>query len=252
MRMQEPGEVERLWWPRLRWRLRGAWQWPAFALLTVADTVALLELPYYGDGPETPLAAFLLAGFANLVAVAAVAPLAARLLRQRPDLPRLIAADYAGTVAMMAITVAFVGGGLAHRPAVAAEHEDANAAVLAVHERAGRHPGYAERLAALDVMRVEEDLYRSCVPSGDPRRWLCVFVSTGSARRGSRATTTRRRTRATACTAGSPRSARRTSVGGRCSPARRQPPIRLGGSSPVALDGCVMDGCAWVGQIRLD
>jgi hypothetical protein len=179
--MQEPGEVERLWWPRLRWRLRGAWQWPAFALLTVVDTAVLLELPYYGDGPETPLAAFLLAGFANLVAVAAVAPLAARLVRRRrPDLPRLIATDYAGTVAMMAITLALVAGGLAHRPAVAAEHADANAAVLAAHDYVlGRHPGYAERLAALDVMRVEEDLYRSCVPSGDPRRWLCVFVSTG-------------------------------------------------------------------------
>jgi hypothetical protein len=178
--MQEPGEVERLWWPRLRWRLRGAWQWPAFALLTVVDTVVLLELPYYGDGPETPLAAFLLAGFANLVAVAAVAPLAARLVRRRrPDLPRLIATDYAGTVAMMMITLALVGGGLAHRPAVAAEHADANAAVLAAHDYVlGRHPGYAGRLAALDVMRVEEDLYRSCVPSGDPRRWLCVFVST--------------------------------------------------------------------------
>jgi hypothetical protein len=178
--MQEPGEVERLWWPRLRWRLRGAWQWPAFALLTVVDTVVLLELPYYGSGPETPLAAFLLAGFANLVAVAAVAPLAARLVRRRrPDLPRLIATDYAGTVAMIVITLALVGGGLAHRPAVAAEHEDANAAVLAAHDYVlGRHPGYAERLGGLDVMRVEEDLYRTCVPSGDPRRWLCVFVST--------------------------------------------------------------------------
>jgi hypothetical protein len=178
--MQEPGEVERLWWPRLRWRLRGAWQWPAFALLTVVDTAVLLELPYYGDGPETPLAAFLLAGFANLVAVAAVAPLAARLVRRRrPDLPRLIATDYAGTVAMMAITLALVAGGLAHRPAVAAEHADANAAVLAAHDYVlGRHPGYAGRLSALDVMRVEEDLYRACVPSGDPRRWLCVFVST--------------------------------------------------------------------------
>jgi hypothetical protein len=178
--MQEPGDVERLWWPRLRWRLRGAWQWPAFALLTVVDTVVLLELPYYGDGPGTPLAAFLLAGFANLVAVAVIAPLAgAALRRRRPDLPRLIATDYAGTVAMMAITLALVAGGLAHRPAVTAEHADANAAVLATHDYVlGRHPGYAPRLAELDVMRVERDLYRTCVPTGDPRRWLCVFVTT--------------------------------------------------------------------------
>ena len=34
--MERPEQVERLWWPRLRWRMRGAWQWPAFAVLTVA------------------------------------------------------------------------------------------------------------------------------------------------------------------------------------------------------------------------
>jgi hypothetical protein len=75
--------------------------------------------------------------------------------------------------------VALVAGGLAHRPVVSAEHQDAGAAVLAAHDYVlGRHPAYAERLAGLDVMRVEQDLYRACVPSGDPRRWLCLFVTT--------------------------------------------------------------------------
>lgn len=178
--MQEPAQVERLWWSRLRWRMRGAWQWPTFALLTVLDAVILLELPYYGEGPGNAVAAFLLAGFANIVAVAAIAPLTGRQLRRlRPDLPRLIASDYAGTGAMVAITAALVVGGVLHRPVVSAEHEDANAAVLATHDYVlGRHPGHAARLAGLDVMRVEPDLYRTCVPSGDPRRWLCMFVTT--------------------------------------------------------------------------
>ena len=30
----------------------------------------------------------------------------------------------------------------------------------------------------MDAMRVEEDLYRSCVPGPDPARWLCLFVTT--------------------------------------------------------------------------
>ena len=31
--------VERVWHRRLRWRLRGAWQWPAFLALTLVDAV---------------------------------------------------------------------------------------------------------------------------------------------------------------------------------------------------------------------
>ena len=49
-------QVERLWLPRLKWRIRGAWQWPAFALLTVLDAVLLTQLPFYGDGPGTLVA----------------------------------------------------------------------------------------------------------------------------------------------------------------------------------------------------
>jgi hypothetical protein len=178
--MQEPGQVERLWWPRLRWRMRGAWQWPAFALLTVADALLLLELPYYEEGPGHLVGALLLAGFANLVAVAVLAPRAGRLVRRaRPDLPRLIATDSAGTVLLGAIFLALLVGGLVHRPAVAAEHRDERAAALAAHEWVARHePGWSGRLAQLDVMRVESDLYRACVPGPDPRRWLCVFVTT--------------------------------------------------------------------------
>ena len=51
--MQQSRQVERLWWPRLRWRMRGAWQWPAFAVLTLLDGVLLTKLPFYGRGPGT-------------------------------------------------------------------------------------------------------------------------------------------------------------------------------------------------------
>ena len=81
-----------LWLTRTRWRMRGAWLWPAFVVLTVAEGVALELLPIAGDGPGGVLPGVLLAGFANLIAVATIATLAGRRLRhRRPDLPRVIA-----------------------------------------------------------------------------------------------------------------------------------------------------------------
>lgn len=180
MSMQQPGQVERVWWPRLRWRMRGAWQWPAFAGLTVVDAVLLTELPFYGRGPGSLVAGLLLAGFANLLLVAVVAPLAGRRVRRmRPDLPRLVATDYAGTAALAALTLALLAGGLLHRPAVAAENADLAAVVASTSEYVGTHePGYRARLHGMDALRLEQDLYRACVPGPQPDRWLCLFVDT--------------------------------------------------------------------------
>jgi len=179
--MQHPGQVESVWWPRLRWRMRGAWQWPAFGVLTLIDAVLLTRLPFYGDdGPGSLFAGVLVAGFANLLAVAVVGPLAGlRLRRRRPDLPKLIAADYASTVVLALICAGFAAAGLIHRPAVAAERADLAAVAASTHDFVlSDAPGYRDGLASIDAMRVEEDLYRSCVPGPDPQRWLCLFVTT--------------------------------------------------------------------------
>jgi hypothetical protein len=178
--MGQPGQVERLWWPRLRWRFRGAWQWPVFAGLTVLDAVLLNELPFYEGGPGSLLAGFLLAGFANLFAVGVVAPLAGRQLqRLRRDLPRLVANDYAGTGALLVVAVALLVGGLVHRPIRAAEEQDRAAAIAVTQQYiADQAPDYLPGVGAVDAMRIEEHLYRSCVPSRDPQRWFCVFVTT--------------------------------------------------------------------------
>src|SRR3954453_12970487 len=75
--------------PRLRWRLRGAWQWPTFGLLTLAEAILLNRLPVWGNGPGGFFPGLLLAGCLNLIVVAVLAPLVARLVRPRPrDLPR--------------------------------------------------------------------------------------------------------------------------------------------------------------------
>jgi hypothetical protein len=170
--------VERVWHRRLRWRLRGAWQWPSFVVLTVVDGVLLAELPFTDDG-STLVAGILIAGFMNLFVVAVLAPLAGSALRRRrPDLPRLIARDYAGTAALFAVTALLFAGGLVHRPALLGERVDERAAIAGVHEYVlGHAPAYRAGLAAIDVRRLEADLYRACVP-GRGGRWLCLFVST--------------------------------------------------------------------------
>jgi hypothetical protein len=99
--------------------------------------------------------------------------------RRRPDLPKLIAGDYASTAVLALLCVALLAAGLIHRPAVAAERADVAAVAASTHDYVvGEAPEYRGGLASIDAMRVEEDLYRSCVPGPDPQRWLCVFVST--------------------------------------------------------------------------
>jgi hypothetical protein len=160
--------------------MRGAWQWPAFALLTLLDGIVLSALPFYARGPGSLAGGLLLAGFANLLIVAVIAPLLGhRVRRRRPDLPRLVASDYAGAAAMGAVALLFLLGGLVHRPAVAAAEAEAAAVADTTHDYVlAQAPEYRVGLAGIDAMRVEEDLYRSCVPGPDPQRWLCVFVKT--------------------------------------------------------------------------
>jgi hypothetical protein len=161
--------------------MRGAWLWPAFIVLTLAEGVALEVLPITGDGPGGVLPGVLLAGFANLILIAAIAPLAGHFLRRRrPDLPRVVAQNYAGTLLLVAFAAAVLAGGLLHRPAVLAAEDDLRAQAAAVHDYVvAQAPGYRAGIALADPVRIEDDLYRTCVPGDDPKRWLCLFVNTG-------------------------------------------------------------------------
>jgi hypothetical protein len=170
-------------WRRMRWRMRGAWQWPVFCVLTLVDGAVLATLPFYDAGPGGFVPGLLLAGFINLVAVAVLAPLCGRLLRRRrQDLPRLVASNYAGTTLLAAIAVLLVVGGIAHRPATESAERDRMAVVGSVHDFVlAEQPSLRSRLTAVDVMQVEPTLYRACVPKPQPARWLCLFVSTDQA-----------------------------------------------------------------------
>ena len=128
-------ESESLWRSRLRWRWRGALQWPAFVALTLLDGILLVALPPYEGAPENVFPGVLLAGFVNLLAVAVVAPaLAVLVRRRRPDLPRLIASNYAGSWLLVAITALLAGAGLLHRGAVDEEETREQAVAFAMHD----------------------------------------------------------------------------------------------------------------------
>jgi hypothetical protein len=169
-----------LWLTRTRWRMRGAWLWPAFVVLTVAEGIALEVLPISGDGPGGVVPGVLLAGFANLIGVATIAPLAGRRLRRRrPDLPRVIADNYAGTALLCVIAAGTLALGLVHRPRVLAEQADRGAVAGAVHDYVvAQAPVYRAGIGSAEAVRVDDELYRACVPGPDPKRWLCLFVNT--------------------------------------------------------------------------
>ena len=76
---------------------------------------------------------------------------------------------------MLAVVV--VAAGLVHRPAIAAERDARTAAVGAVRDRVRlAEPAFAPGLGAEDVLLLEPDSYRVCVPGPDPERWLCHIV----------------------------------------------------------------------------
>jgi hypothetical protein len=174
------GHSERLWPARLRWRLRGAWLWPAFAVLTLVDGALIATLPPYDGAPEDIVGATLVAGFLNLFAVAVAAPFGGWVVRhRRPDLPRMIATNYAGTALLAIICLALFAAGMAHRPAIAARDDDRAAVAAAVHGYVTTQAAeWAPGLDGVDAAQLAPEVYRACVPGADPRRALCLIVDT--------------------------------------------------------------------------
>jgi hypothetical protein len=165
---------------RLRWRLRGALLWPAFVVVTLLEVPLLHWLPLAGDGTGL-LAALLLAGCLNVIAVALVGGLGGvALRRRRPDLPKVVADDRAGVAALALVAIVFVAVGLVHRPEIADERAAFAQQSAAVHRWVEANgDGFARgHVNAATTLRIEADLYRTCVPGRDPRRWLCLIVDT--------------------------------------------------------------------------
>lgn len=170
------------WTARLRWRVRGAWQWRVFTVLLVVDALVLHALPIAGESTGL-VPAVLLAAFFELVVVAAAAPLAGRVLRRRrPDLPGVVAGDYAGTWLLVATAVVLLGVGLVHRGELRTRHAALAAGVtqMRAYVEHSAPAQYRRHVAQATSLPFGDDLYRMCVPGDDPRRWLCLFVDTST------------------------------------------------------------------------
>ncbi len=172
--------MQRVWLRRLRWRLRGAWQWPAFVALTLGDGLLLHSLPIAGDGIDV-VPGVILAGFFNLFAVAVVAPVGGLLLRRRRrDLPKIVAADYAGTGLLLVVSATLLAAGLLHRPAIRAGERDMTdqAAAVRRYVLSQAPAAYRAGLAEANTWKIEDHLFRTCVPRHGTARWLCLLVDT--------------------------------------------------------------------------
>jgi hypothetical protein len=165
---------------RMRWRLRGAWLWPAFVVATVLEMGLLHWLPIAGEGSGF-IPALLLAGCLNVGAVAVLGGLGGLALRRvRGDLPKVVADDYAGLASLAAVGAVFVVAGLVHRPELQAQRAAFARQSMAVRLWVQSHgDGFARaHVDGANSVLVDRDLYRTCVPQPDPKRWLCLVVDT--------------------------------------------------------------------------
>jgi len=179
---------ERFWPARLRWRLRGATMWPAFVVLTIADGLVLHLLPPVRTGVDI-VPGILIATFANLFLVGAVAPfLAGRMRARRPGPPapeqaaREVLVDRFGTALLAAGLVGLIAAGLATRPLVVSETESTQANARAVRDYvySSGNDELIRNVETANTVRLGDDYFRTCIARDDRRRNVCFFVDTST------------------------------------------------------------------------
>ena len=184
---------ERFWASRLRWRLRGATQWPAFVALTLVDGLVLDLLPPVATTGLNYLEGVLLATFGNLFLVGALGPFLAKRLARRgqaapaggpppaqPDAGVEVLHDRVSTALLGAGLIACLASGLANRPVIVSETEATEENARAVRDFV-LHTGDDElkrNIETANTIRLGEGFFRTCIARDDRDRFLCLFVDT--------------------------------------------------------------------------
>jgi hypothetical protein len=171
--------MEAAWIARARWRWRGAWLWPAFVATALLDGLIATWRPFIGE--RQSIAGGLLAGLIlNLLAVLFLSRGVGLLLRrQRPDLPVMVARNYAGTCVVLVVSACLAAAGLARHGAIVARQRALADAVVRAEGFIGDHAPATFRANArrTDTFTIEAGaVYRTCVPSQDGQRSYCVIV----------------------------------------------------------------------------
>ncbi len=165
---------------RLRWRLSGAWLWPSFFVLTITDAVIVHDLPLSGDSGLSLVGAWLFAAVISLLGIAFLGGLLGRLVRRfRPDMPRVVARNYAGALITLATSFVLLSGGLIHHPSVVADRAALQEAVERADAYIRVHASTAFQANLRDLLTVQFQphvMYRSCVANVAGDRQYCVIV----------------------------------------------------------------------------
>jgi hypothetical protein len=184
------GEVaanERFWPRRLKWRLRGAWMWPTFAVLTIGEGVLLHKLPPTGFRIPDVVIGSILALFANIFLVGVIAPWLARRLVERDRqaggserFPPEIYLDRTATVLLVVGAAGVLAAGLANIRVSTAETNALKEAGDRAETYVNAHadPEIKQRLDGANSARLGDGFFRVCVPRLDARQQYCVFVDT--------------------------------------------------------------------------
>lgn len=176
-----PSAGLRQWLTRARWRRRGNWLWPAFVGAIVLDAVIGHALPPQGQS-QTLVAAALLAVVLNLLGVILLCrPLAGLIRRRRPDLPMVIARDYAGRAVILSIALVLTLVGLVHHSSIVSQDTAMRDAVARAQAFIGdRAPDpFRRHLDALSTFEIQSGrIYRVCAASAGGSHDYCVIVKT--------------------------------------------------------------------------
>ena len=183
--------ADRFWARRLRWRLIGAWRWPLFLVLTIADAFIVHLLPPTG-ARALFVPSLVICGFANLFLIGAVAPWLARRLAARqgvrppsatfPPANHLeLVTDRVASIVLVVATVGLlIAGAGNHKVVVAATDRLARGGAAARDYAIAHGPRDIQRNAReanINSHELERDgLFRMCIPYDDPRRAFCMYV----------------------------------------------------------------------------
>jgi hypothetical protein len=177
---------ERFWPTRMRWRLRGAWMWPTFVVVTLVDAFLLHRLSPVREGID-PIPALLIATFSNLILIGAIGPwLAHRIWKRRPAAGEgapakaqfEVLSDRMGTGLLVAGVFGALAAGLAARPTIVVETDqrERGAKLLEDYVEAHGSTELRRNLEASDTRRYADGYYRSCIPHDDRRRATCFII----------------------------------------------------------------------------
>ena len=118
----------------------------------------------------------------SLLAIVLLANLLGRAVRRlRPDMPKVVARNYAGALITLAVTLALVAGGLVHQHVVASDSFALEDATARAEAYIGAHapPAFQHDLRHLNTDPVEgaPNIFRTCASDVTDGRYYCVVVN---------------------------------------------------------------------------